>query len=204
LKFPNAVAIDAKGNVYISDNLDYRVRKVTPGGRITTLAGTGTRGDSGDGGKATSARLSYPFGVAVDGKGDVYIADTLAHRVRMVTPTGKIKTVAGTGKSGFSGDGGPATKAQLASPHGLALDTQGNLYIGDQHNARVRRVSQGVITTVAGSGQHGYYGDGLPATSALLSSPWGLALDGRGNLLIADTNNHRVRIVSAVAKRRRR
>ena len=200
LKFPNAVAVDAKGNVYVSDNLDYRVRKITPAGRITTLAGTGRRGDSGDGGRAASARLAYPFGVAVDGTGNVYIADSLANRVRMVGPAGKITTVAGTGKAGYSGDGGPATAAQLASPHGLAVDGQGNLYIGDELNARVRRVSRGAITTVAGMGPHGYYGDGRPATSALLNSPWGVAVDGKGNLLIADTNNHRVRIVNRAAR----
>jgi len=200
LFFPNSVAVDAKGNLYIADNLAYRVRKVSPEGRITTFAGTGKSGDSGDGGRATSARLAYPFGVAADAKGNVYIADSLSHRVRMVSPAGKITTIAGTGKAGFSGDGGPATSAQLSSPHGLAVDGQGNLYIGDEHNARIRKVSRGTITTIAGMGQHGFYGDGKPATSALLSAPWGVAVDGKGNLLIADTNNHRVRIVRGVAR----
>ena len=196
LSFPNAVAVDGKGNVYIADNLDHRVRKVTSGGRITTLAGTGTSGDSGDGGKATSARLNYPFGVAVDRKGRVYISDSLSSRVRMVSPAGKITTIAGTGKAGFSGDGGQATSAQLASPQGLAVDRQGNLFIGDEANQRIRKVNRGIITTVAGMGPHGYYGDGSAATSALLFSPWGVAVDGTGNLFIADTNNHRVRRVS--------
>jgi len=197
---PYGVAVDAQGNVYIADTGNERVRKVTPAGAITTVAGSGPRppqpGYSGDGGPATAARLGVPTGVAVDGKGNLYIADTYNNRVRKVNLRGTISTVAGTGKRGFSGDGGPATRAKLAHPYGVVVDGRGNVYIGDYGNNRVRKVSpRGKITTFAGSRNYGLAGDRGPATRAQLSGPQGVAVDKRGNVYIADTSNNRVRKV---------
>ena len=196
---PWGVAVDGKGNVYIADTLNFRVRKVSPSGTITTIAGTGKSGFSGDGGPATSAQLASPHGVAVDKKGNLYIADFVNNRVRKVSPSGRITTIAGTGKSGYSGDGGPATSAQLFFPVGVAVDRRGNVYIADS-SSRVRMVnSRGTITTVAGNGTSGgtpsSLGDGGPATSARAWGVLGVAVDAQGNLYIADTGNARVRKV---------
>jgi hypothetical protein len=191
------VAVDAAGNLYIADWVNPRVRKVSTSGTITTVAGSGTYGFSGDGGPATDAGLSSPYGVAVDAAGNLYIADAGNSRVRKVSTSGTITTVAGSGTYGFSGDGGPATNAALSSPQGVALDAAGNLYIADAHNSRVRKVStSGTITTVAGNGTFGFSGDGGPATDAGLNSPVGVTVDAAGNLYIADSGNHRVRKVS--------
>ena len=183
-----------QGNVYIADFHDHKVRKVS-GGTITTFAGTGVAGFSGDGGPATAARLNGPYAVAVDGQGNVYIADGYNHSVRKVSAGGTIRTIAGTGKQGFSGDGGPATSARLFYPQGVAVDGQGNVYIADTSNHRVRKVSRGgTITTFAGGGSS--RGDGGRATSAQLSGPYGVAVDGRGNVYIPDYGDHLVRKVS--------
>jgi trimeric autotransporter adhesin len=170
---------------------------LTPG-TITTVAGNGTPGYSGDEGAAASGELNAPLGVAVDGAGNLYIGDYFNNRVRKVTAsTGVITTVAGNGTFGFNGDGGAATNAELSGPEGLAVDGAGNLYIADHSGSRVQKVSAGtgIITTVAGNGVGGYSGDGGPAASAELNGPAGLAVDGAGNLYIAD--NNRVREVSA-------
>jgi sugar lactone lactonase YvrE len=197
LDSPFGVAVDAAGNLYIADTSNNRVRRVSVSGVITTVAGTGSPGFSGDGGPATNAQLASPSGVAVDAAGNLYIADNGNSRVRRVSVSGVITTVAGTGMYGFSGDGGPATNAQLKSPFGVAVDSVGNLYIADPYNHRVRKVSvSGVITTVAGTGPSGFWGDGEAATDAQLSFPSGVAVDGAGNLYIADTGNSRVRVVS--------
>jgi trimeric autotransporter adhesin len=194
---PAEVAVDARGNVYIATYQDSRVRRVSPDGTISTFAGTGQPGFSGDGGPATSAKLYAPKGVAVDGQGNVYIADSNNFRVRKVDPGGTITTFAGGGKPGFLGDGGPATLATLRNPFGVAVDGQGNVYIADTDNMRVRKVSVGgTITTIAGNGVQGSSGDGGPATSALLRFPYGLAVDGQGNVYFADSGNNRVRKVS--------
>ena len=197
LNFPSGLAVDGSGNLYISDSFNYRVRRVDAAtGVITTVAGDGIRGFSGDGGPATSASLNVPWGVAVDTSGNVYIADRDNHRVRRVdAATGVITTVAG----GFVGDGGPATSSSLNSPAGIALDASGNLYIADSAHHRVRLVdgATGTITTVAGTTSTGFSGDGGPATTANLNSPQGVAVDGSGNLYISDTFNHRVRRVDA-------
>ena len=192
---PQGVAVDKQGNVYIVDGNADRVRKVDAAGTITTFAGTGLRGFSGDGGPATSARLNNPYGVAVDGKGNVYIADLQNFRVRKVNPGGTITTFAGGGSS--LGDGGPATSARVRNPHGVAVDGQGNVYIADRVDHRVRKVSPaGTISTFAGTGAGGFSGDGGPANSARLFAPWGVAVDGKGNVYIGDAQNYRVRKVT--------
>ena len=197
LQQPYGVAVDGSGNLYIADASNHRVRKVNGSGTITTVAGIGSAGFSGDGGPATSAELSDPYGVAVDGSGNLYIADTLNHRVRKVDGSGTITTVAGTGTAGFSGDGGLATSAELDGPWGMAVDGSGNLYIADQGNSRVRKVDgAGTITTVAGTITTGFSGDEGPATSAELFYPEGVAVDGSGNLYIAEHSNERVRKVN--------
>jgi sugar lactone lactonase YvrE len=201
LNEPDGVAVDGKGNIYIADLRNGRVRKVSPGGTISTFAGTGVWGYSGDGGPAISAQLYAPQGVAVDVQGNVYIADRNNYRVRKVSAGGTITTIAGTGKclggTCFSGDGGPATSAQLYSPSGVAVDGNGNLYIADRDNSRVRKVSSGgTITTIAGTSTKGFSGDGGPATKAQLYYPDAVAVDGIGNVYIADTFNNRVRKVS--------
>jgi hypothetical protein len=194
LNGPTGVALDGAGDLYIADQSNCRVREVS-GGTITTVAGNGICGYAGDGGPATSAELDGPTGVALDGAGDLYIADQ-GNCVAREVSGGTITTVAGNGICGYFGDGGPATSAELNGPTGVALDGAGHLYIADQANCRVREVSVGTITTVAGNGTCGYGGDGGPATSAELNSPTGVALDGAGNLYIADRSNCRVREVS--------
>ncbi len=198
---PNDVAFDASGNMYISDGGLYctgpggnTVRKVNPDGIITTVAGTGAFGFSGDGGPATKAELNLPLAVAVDREGNLYTSDTDNHRIRKVDKDDIITTFAGTGEEGYSGDGGPATAAKLTGPHGLVFDAKGNLYLAEAFS--VRKIDRGgTITTVAGTGHGGHYsGDGGPATEAKLTAE-DVALDSKGNLYIADGDNHRVRKV---------
>src|SRR5712692_1432479 len=170
LNAPFGAAVDTAGNLYFSDGLNQRVRKVS-GGIITTLAGNGTFGFSGDGGPAASAELAYPSQVAVDSAGNVYIADSNNSRFRKVS-NGIITTVAGNGMFAFSGDGGPAINAALNNPYGISVDAADNLLITDSYNHRVRKVSGGIITTVAGNGNATFSGDGGPATSAGLNRPY--------------------------------
>jgi sugar lactone lactonase YvrE len=196
---PFAVAVDVSGNLFIADRDNQRIRKVDIDGVITTVAGNGMAGFSGDGGSATAASLYFPFGVAVDDAGNLYIADRNNQRIRRVDPAGVITTVAGNGTAGFSGDGGPAFIAALSFPSGVAVDNAGNLYIADQNNQRIRRVDPaGVITTVAGNGSFGFFGDGGPATAASLAFPIGMVVDGADNLYIADHLNQRIRLVVEV------
>ncbi len=194
LENPNSVAVDAAGNLYIADSSDHRIRKVSTG-VITTVAGNGTRGFSGDNGPATSAQLWFPLGVTVDAAGNLYIADCINHRVRKVS-NGTITTVAGSGVADFKGDNGPATSAQLNNPRGVAVDAAGNLYIADSSNHRIRKVSNGTITTVAGDGTEGFGGDNGPAIRAQLSFPTSVTVDAAGNLYFADRDNNRIRKVS--------
>jgi trimeric autotransporter adhesin len=212
---PSGVAVDASGNLYIADLADNVVRKVTAStGMITTVAGVSpfpeiVGGYSGDGGPAVSAKLNGPVGIALDASGNLYIADAGNGLIRKVAASNRvITTVAGNiagDNTGYSGDGGPAVKAQLNKPFGVAVDASGNLYIADAGNNVIRKVSAstGTITTVAGNGSNagtnpgGFSGDNGPATSAKLSDPEGVALDASGNLYIADATNWRVRKVDA-------
>lgn len=201
LTAPMWVCPDGLGNVYISDTAAHKVRKVDAAGNITTVAGTGAAGSSGNGGPALAATLNQPAGLCLDGSGNLYIAESGGNRIRKVSPSGTISAVAGTGAIGSGGDGGPATSATLYNPTGLARDSAGNLYVADWKNNRVRRISSGgIISTYAGNGAAAYGGDGGLATAASLKKPFDLALDSAGKLYIADTENHRVRMVDADGK----
>jgi len=197
LNYPSGVAVDAAGNIYIADASNQRIRKVNTSGIMSTIAGRGIMGFSGDGGAGTAAELDYPRGITVDGSGNVYFADQLNNRIRKISSTGIISTVAGDGTSGYSGDGGPATAAGLNSPAGVAIDNFGNLYIADESNQRVRMVSAstGFISTIAGTGAYGSAGDGYPATMAEVYFPKSVAVDGIGNVYIADEMNNKIRKV---------
>jgi trimeric autotransporter adhesin len=213
---PPGVAVDSNGNLFIADRLNYRIRKVSTSGVVTTVAGNGTGrlffdcSSSHDAapaaytGPATSAQLSYPLGVAVDRDGNLFIADALENRIRKVSASGIITTVAGTGScGGISGDAGPASDAQLWDPVAVAVDNTGNLFIAESGNNRIRRVSpDGIITTVAGDGTRGFSGDGGPATAAQLRIDCdnticgGVAVDSHGNVIFSDGGNNRVRRIS--------
>ena len=205
LHTPFGVAVDASGNVYIADTGNSRIRMLTKStGVISTVAGNGSFGYSGDGGLATSAQLNAPRGIAVDASGNVYIADTGNCRIRMVTnpgSSGTISTVAGNGSFGYSGDGGRATSAGLGYPFGVAVDASGNVYIPGYILHRIRMVmkSTGNITTVVGDGTAGFNVDGELAISARLNAPYGLCLDASGNIYIADVGNQRIRRVGDLA-----
>jgi sugar lactone lactonase YvrE len=202
LNSPVGVAPDSNGNFFIAEQFGHRIRRVDVlTGIITTVAGTGLQGYSGDGGPATSATLNAPSAVALDADGNLFIADFNNGCIRRVDVlTGIITTVAGTGLQGYSGDSGPATSARLAGPRGVALDSANNLFIADTSNQRIRRVDAvtGIITTVAGDGIESYGGDGGPATNAHLALPFGVALDFADHLFIADARNNRIRRVDTV------
>ena len=196
LNNPASAAVDSYGYVYIADQKNNRIRRIGPLGIITTVAGNGTVGYSGDGGLATSAALYYPTGVAVDGYGNIYIADSDNNRVRKVDTSGIITTVAGNGTVGYSCANGIATSIGLHSPHGVAVDILGNLYIADYGNQCIRKVDTlGNITTVAGNGTASYGGDFLPAIDAELNYPTSVSVDTEGILYIADYVNNRIRMV---------
>jgi sugar lactone lactonase YvrE len=201
LNIPTDVAVDKEGNVYIADWHTNRIRKVIAAtGIITTVAGTGNGGFSGDNGLAVDAQLGAPWGVAVNDAGDIYIADSSNNRIRkVIAATGIITTVAGNGNPDFGGDNGLAIDAQLYNPKDVDFDGVGNLYIVDRLNHRIRKVisATGVITTVAGNGDCDFGGDNGPATAAQLCSPRGIAVDEMGNFYIADTINDRIRKVDA-------
>src|ERR1700690_267548 len=169
---------------------------LSPGDTIHTVAGTGIAAYSGDNGAATSAAFAYPFSMATDAAGNIYIADRDNHVVRRIDTTGNITTIAGNGEQGYFGDGGAATSASLNTPTAVAVSAGGNIYIADSNNNRIRVVANGTITTFAGNGTAGYSGDGGAATGASLYTPRGVAVDANGVVYIADTNNHVVRKVS--------
>jgi sugar lactone lactonase YvrE len=198
-QLPYTVVRDKSGNIYVAETYGHRIRKIATNGVISTYAGTGISGYSGDGGPATSAMVSYPVGVALDSSGAVVFADFGNNRVRRIDSSGKISTIAGNGTAGSSGDGGPATSASLHGPIWLAYDSTGNLYFSDILNNEVRKVdTTGTITRFAGNvSTPGFCGDGGPATSACLRSPRGLATDASGNVYISDSFNNRVRVVNS-------
>jgi trimeric autotransporter adhesin len=198
---PLAVTLDTKGNIYIADAFNYRIRKVTPAGVISTIAGSGVSGFAGDGGLAIACRIGLTTGVAVDAAGNVYFTDYSNNRVRKIDTSGIITTIGGNGNSKFSGDGGPATLAQL-DPFNLTIAATGNLYIADQSNHRIRKITAGtgLISTVAGNGNFGLTGDGGLATAATLSDPTFVSVDASGNLYIADAGNDRIRKVTPDGK----
>ncbi|MDX1980736.1 MAG: SMP-30/gluconolactonase/LRE family protein, partial [Bryobacteraceae bacterium] len=190
---PTGVAVDPDGNVYISDVIENRIRRVSPSGVITTFAGNGILGQTT--GEGRSAELGRPRGLAMDSNRNLYVAVTWGAYVRRITPTGQITTFAGiSGPGGFAGDSGPAASARLNIPIGVTVDREGNVYIADSGNNRIRRVTPaGVINTIAGTGVRGFAGDGGPAVAAQLAGPQGVAVDTLGNLYVADTANHRIR-----------
>jgi trimeric autotransporter adhesin len=192
---PAAVAVDPAGNVYIAEFSGNRIREVGTSGTITTVAGNGIQGYSGDGGPALAASLNGPIAIAVDTAGDLYIADSNNSVIREVGSNRVIHTIAGTGVSGYTGDGGPAVQAQLISPSGIAVDTAGNVYFSDGP-AYIREIfPSGAITTIAGNGAQGYSGDGGLATHAMLDGPTGLWTDASGNVYVADAGNNAVRLL---------
>ncbi|MGL4233595.1 MAG: hypothetical protein ACRCWJ_19670 [Casimicrobium sp.] len=194
----NGIALDRFGNVFVADSFNHRIRKIALDGKISTIAGTGVQGFSGDGAEATKAALNYPVHLAFAADGTLLIADNGNHRVRRVGTNGIISTVAGNGTEGFAGDGGAATAAQLNNPVGVATGANGSIYIGDAQNHRVRRVdTNGVISTVAGNGTAGFAGDGGAATAAQLNFPGAIYVAANGDLLIADYANNRVRRVAS-------
>ncbi len=194
LNYPSGIAFDGLGNLYIVEQISHRVRKVDLSGIITTIAGTGVAGYSGDGGLATAAQLRYPVGIAVDADNNIYVSDVQNARIRKITPAGIISTYAGNGTGGYSGDGGPATAAQLSGPGYICFDAGGSLYIPENNNNTVRRVDpSGIITTIAGTGEAGFGGDGGPATAAKLKSPYGVLVDKYGVVYISDYSNNRIR-----------
>jgi len=203
LNNPYGVAVDSAGNLYIADRSNHRIRKVAAGsGIITTVAGNGTAAFAGDDGAATLASLNSPSGVTVDSAGNLYISDSSNNRIRKVAAgSGIITTVAGNGSAAFAGDDGPATSASLKNPYGVAVDSNGNLYIADVSNYRIRKVvaDSGIITTVAGNGTAAFAGDGFAATAASLKIPTGVIVDSDGNLFIADRANYRIRKVAAAS-----
>ncbi len=194
LTLVDGVVADADGNIYIAHRSKNRIRKVTPDGIITTIAGNGIAGYGGDGGPALKATLNFPAGLALDSEGNLYVADRNNHRVRKIDRDGIITTVAGNGKGDWNGDDIPAVEASLHFPSDIDFDAEGNLYISDRSNNRIRKVdTKGIITTIAGMGLAGFGGDFGFAEDALLQYPFGICLDKEGNVYIADRGNNRVR-----------
>jgi len=195
---PIEIAIDTSGNVYFAEHDNNCIRKMSAAGIISTVAGNTISGYAGDGGAATAAEISGPFGVAIDRTGNLYIGDRNNNCVRKVSNSGVISTIAGTGTGAYGGDGGPATAAQLWFPTWVLTDSLGNVYISDNQNQRIRKINNlGIISTIAGNGTMGYTGDGLPATIASLQFPGGIWKDAAGNLYIVDAGNNAIRKVSS-------
>ena len=200
LNAPSGLVIDSAGDIYIADFGNNVVREVSAGGTITTVAGNGSQGYSGDGGLATAAQLSGPTGLALDSAGNLYIADSGNHVVRMVNSQGNISTYAGNGVLGYAGDGSLAINAQLSTPTGLAFDSSGNLYVSDSGLNVIRLVTPGgLIVTIGGNGSAGYSGDGGPASQATFNTASGIALDTQGDMYVADAGNNAIRLLQFVS-----
>jgi Secretion system C-terminal sorting domain len=184
------------GNIFFCDRYNHCIRKISAAGTISTIAGNGTAGFSGDGGPATAALLNVPVGLAINAAGDLFFCESANNRVRKITAAGTISTIGGNGTMGYTGDGGAATAASLSNPAGIGVDLAGNIFIGDNGNNAVRKInSTGTISTVAGTGSAGFSGDGGPATSAQLNMPQGVSVYG-GNIYICDVINNRVRMLN--------
>ena len=194
---PRCVAVDSLGNVFIGDTKNNRVRIVNTSGIINSFAGNGLGGVGGNGGPATLAQITEPLGVAIDRTGNVYITDPTGNVVREVNTSGNISTVARDRAGGYTGDSVTATSTELFAPKGIAVDKSGDIYIADQFNNRIRKVStSGIITTIAGNGSGNYSGDGGPATAAEISNPDGIAVDDSGNIYISTVGDSRIRKIS--------
>ena len=194
---PSGVAYDTSGNLYFADTNRQQVFEATLAGALVVVAGTGTQGYAGDGGSATAAQLNSPQSVAIGPDGTLYIADTGNQRIRAVSIAGVMTTFAGTGVAGYGGDNGPAASAIFDHPNALAIDATGALLVCDSGNHRIRRISAGTVTTIAGTGTQGFAGDGAAATAAQLDMPSGIAVAVNGSIYVADTHNQRVRVIAA-------
>jgi sugar lactone lactonase YvrE len=190
-KRPGGVAVDSSSNVYVADSFNHRIRKITPNGTVTTLAGSGDYGYAD--GIGTSASFYYPRGLVVDSSGNVYVADSYNQRIRKITPDGTVTTLAGSDNQAYADGNG--TAASFNYPQGVAVDSSGNVYVADTQNQRIRKITpNGTVTTLAGSGDQSY-SDGL-GTAARLNSPQGVAVDSSGNVYVADSNNYRIRKIT--------
>jgi len=197
LAFPYDVRLDSKGNLYIADVFNHRIRKVDTNGLISTIAGTGVPGYSGDGGPAVNAQLNMPYGILVDKDDNLLIADSDNNVVRKIGSDGIIRTIAGTGQRGYEGDGGPALAAKFDSPQAMAVNSSGRLYVSDEHNNAIRFIEpDGKIETLIGMKGRGYSGDNGPASSAQIADPENLWLRKDGSLLISVRDNSKLRIIS--------
>ena len=191
------IAMDTEDNLYVLSRGHSKILRLGSDGIARRIVGTGESGFGGDGGPAIEARIQNPCHLVVDSKGTLFIADTGNHRIRKVTTDGVITTIAGTGEEGYSGDGGPAIEARLAAPAAIAIDREGNLYIADFINHRIRRLSRdGIISSIAGTGEPEYNGDGRPALECQIGEPCGVAVDQDGYVCIGDQVNNRVRVVT--------
>ena len=196
LREPWGITVDAGGNLYVSDRDNQRIRRIDSHGTITTAAGNGDHGFSGDRARATRASLDRPLGMAVDRSGNLFVADENNNRVRRIDAHGIITTIAGTGDHASYGDGGPAVRAAIADTQDVVLTTAGELIVSESEGHRLRRIDgRGVISTFAGTGQPGRSGDGGPAASAMIDDPGGLAIDAGGTVFFADRGNHCVRAI---------
>ncbi len=197
LNLPSGIALDRQGNIYIADYFNFRIRKITSSGIITTIAGNGMYGNSGNGGLATLAKIGHPYNIKINKFGDIYFTDEGFHCIRKINTLGIISNIAGTGTPGFSGDGGLATLAKFEFPQGLALDAKGNIYIADTYNMRIRKIDTlGIITTIVGIGTQGFSGDGGLSNLAQLDNPAAVDVDFNGNIYIADYWGNRIRKVN--------